>query len=323
MSGRDQGMVETVREALRGEEGASTGTTFMRGLTLGALIGAAVAGSAIWQRRGRRRLAAARHGPGHRRRPRRPCWTPRLARTTLRKARSPGRGRAGFAGGAAAGAAGGMRRRRSGLAIQHQGLIRQRARMTHQPAPVDAGRRGHLGVMHGHGLAQDRAASGSASTSSASGQAQDGQVHRSRASSLTASSFDAQVRRTSTEPHFVHLRATRAIADPPFLRRHDRSPGLGHEGIAGSGAGVEETFRSPGPERRPRGRAWYRYGRCRFPPTNPTPGSRRCPPPRSGGGSSTSSPSAATRSCRALPSSRPATRRCSSRTRGWCSSRTR
>ncbi len=62
MSGRDQGVVETVREALRGEEGASTGTTFMRGLTLGALMGAAVAGSAIWQRRGRRRrqrIAAA------------------------------------------------------------------------------------------------------------------------------------------------------------------------------------------------------------------------------------------------------------------------
>ena len=56
MSDRDQGLVETVREALRGEEGASSGTTFMRGLTLGALIGAAVAGSAIWQRRGRRRL---------------------------------------------------------------------------------------------------------------------------------------------------------------------------------------------------------------------------------------------------------------------------
>jgi hypothetical protein len=55
MSGRDQGLVETVREALRGEEGASTGTAFMRGLTLGALMGAAVAGSAIWQRRGRRR----------------------------------------------------------------------------------------------------------------------------------------------------------------------------------------------------------------------------------------------------------------------------
>ena len=52
---RDQGVVETLREALRGEEGASSGTTFMRGLTLGALMGAAVAGSAIWQRRGRRR----------------------------------------------------------------------------------------------------------------------------------------------------------------------------------------------------------------------------------------------------------------------------
>ena len=56
MSDRDQGLVETVRDALRGEDGASGGTTFMRGLTLGALLGAAVAGSAIWQRRGRRRL---------------------------------------------------------------------------------------------------------------------------------------------------------------------------------------------------------------------------------------------------------------------------
>jgi hypothetical protein len=56
VSVRDQGVVEAVREALRGEEGSSSGTTFMRGLTLGALIGAAVAGSAIWQRRGRRRL---------------------------------------------------------------------------------------------------------------------------------------------------------------------------------------------------------------------------------------------------------------------------
>jgi hypothetical protein len=63
MSGRDQGMVGTVREALRGEEGASTGTTFMRGLTLGALIGAAVAGSAIWQRRGRRRLQRPANDP--------------------------------------------------------------------------------------------------------------------------------------------------------------------------------------------------------------------------------------------------------------------
>ena len=56
MSDRDQGLIETVREALRGDEGSSSGTTFMRGLTLGALLGAAVAGSAIWQRRGRRRM---------------------------------------------------------------------------------------------------------------------------------------------------------------------------------------------------------------------------------------------------------------------------
>jgi hypothetical protein len=50
-------MLDAIRDALRGEEGAGTGATFMRGLTLGALIGAAVAGSAIWQRRGRLRLA--------------------------------------------------------------------------------------------------------------------------------------------------------------------------------------------------------------------------------------------------------------------------
>ena len=63
MSDRDQGLVETVRDALRGEEGASGGTTFMRGLTLGALLGAAVAGSAIWQRRGRRRLQRSATDP--------------------------------------------------------------------------------------------------------------------------------------------------------------------------------------------------------------------------------------------------------------------
>jgi hypothetical protein len=65
MSDRDQGLVETVRDALRGEEGASGGTTFMRGLTLGALLGAAVAGSAIWQRRGRRRLQPPATGRGN------------------------------------------------------------------------------------------------------------------------------------------------------------------------------------------------------------------------------------------------------------------
>ena len=81
MSGRDQGIVETVREALRGEEGASSGTTFMRGLTLGALMGAAVAGSAIWQRRGRRRLER-RATDADIVDDRGACrWTPRLART--------------------------------------------------------------------------------------------------------------------------------------------------------------------------------------------------------------------------------------------------
>ena len=45
--------LESVREVLRGDEASSSGTTFMRGLTLGALIGAAIAGSALWQRRAR------------------------------------------------------------------------------------------------------------------------------------------------------------------------------------------------------------------------------------------------------------------------------
>jgi hypothetical protein len=43
----------SVREVLRGDEASGTGTTFMRGLTLGALLGAAIAGSALWQRRTR------------------------------------------------------------------------------------------------------------------------------------------------------------------------------------------------------------------------------------------------------------------------------
>ncbi len=45
----------TVREALAGDAGPPTAAAFMRGLTLGALLGAAVAGSAIWQRRERAR----------------------------------------------------------------------------------------------------------------------------------------------------------------------------------------------------------------------------------------------------------------------------
>jgi hypothetical protein len=43
--------LESVREVLRGDEASASGTTFMRGLTLGALLGAAIAGSALWQRR--------------------------------------------------------------------------------------------------------------------------------------------------------------------------------------------------------------------------------------------------------------------------------
>ena len=49
-----------VRGLLRGGDGDHAAGTFMRGLTLGALIGAAVAGSAIWQRRGRRGHTARR-----------------------------------------------------------------------------------------------------------------------------------------------------------------------------------------------------------------------------------------------------------------------
>ena len=53
MSDRNQveSVLATVREVLRGDEASGGGTTFMRGLTLGALLGAAIAGSALWQRR--------------------------------------------------------------------------------------------------------------------------------------------------------------------------------------------------------------------------------------------------------------------------------
>ena len=48
-----QTALENVREVLRGDEASGGGNTFMRGLTLGALLGAAIAGSALWQRRAR------------------------------------------------------------------------------------------------------------------------------------------------------------------------------------------------------------------------------------------------------------------------------
>jgi hypothetical protein len=52
----------TVREALTGEAGPPSAAAFMRGLTLGALLGAAIAGSAIWQRRERARRDGRQHG---------------------------------------------------------------------------------------------------------------------------------------------------------------------------------------------------------------------------------------------------------------------
>ena len=49
--GQPDSLVDAVQEVLRGEEDAGSSATFMRGLTLGALLGAAIAGSALWQRR--------------------------------------------------------------------------------------------------------------------------------------------------------------------------------------------------------------------------------------------------------------------------------
>jgi hypothetical protein len=48
---RGESAMASVREVLRPDEASGAGATFMRGLTLGALIGAAIAGSALWQRR--------------------------------------------------------------------------------------------------------------------------------------------------------------------------------------------------------------------------------------------------------------------------------
>ena len=48
-----------IRDAMSSDDSGRVAGTFMRGLTLGALIGAAIAGSAIWQRHERRRHEAA------------------------------------------------------------------------------------------------------------------------------------------------------------------------------------------------------------------------------------------------------------------------
>ena len=49
---------DSVQEVLRGDD-AGSGATFMRGLTLGALLGAAIAGSGLWQRKVRSKRPAA------------------------------------------------------------------------------------------------------------------------------------------------------------------------------------------------------------------------------------------------------------------------
>ena len=66
MSRKDQAesALGSVREVLRGDETSGTGTTFMRGLTLGALLGAAIAGSALWQRRTRAKRPKSPEEPG-------------------------------------------------------------------------------------------------------------------------------------------------------------------------------------------------------------------------------------------------------------------
>ena len=51
---QDPGTLAAIRDLVTGEDEGHTSSSFVRGLTLGALIGAAIAGSAIWQRRSRR-----------------------------------------------------------------------------------------------------------------------------------------------------------------------------------------------------------------------------------------------------------------------------
>ena len=65
MSDRNQveTALDTVREILHGDEASGGGTTFMRGLTLGALLGAAIAGSALWQRRARSKRPSSKDPP--------------------------------------------------------------------------------------------------------------------------------------------------------------------------------------------------------------------------------------------------------------------
>ena len=65
MSAADQpgAALETVRDVLGSDDGGTAGATFMRGLTLGALLGAAIAGSALWRRARATRRTEAQIAP--------------------------------------------------------------------------------------------------------------------------------------------------------------------------------------------------------------------------------------------------------------------
>jgi hypothetical protein len=62
VSGHDPGLLERILELPADEEGQKA-ATFARGLVLGALVGAAIAGSTIWQRRHSRTTAATAGRP--------------------------------------------------------------------------------------------------------------------------------------------------------------------------------------------------------------------------------------------------------------------
>ena len=58
-----RGLIDRVLDLPGDDEGDPRAATFVRGLFLGALVGAAIAGSTIWQRRHAAR-ESARHGTG-------------------------------------------------------------------------------------------------------------------------------------------------------------------------------------------------------------------------------------------------------------------
>jgi hypothetical protein len=58
VSGEEPGLIERILDLPADEDGQKA-VTFARGLVLGALVGAAIAGSTIWQRRHARTTATA------------------------------------------------------------------------------------------------------------------------------------------------------------------------------------------------------------------------------------------------------------------------